>query len=183
MTAADLLTDLDAAGVICVLDAAGELVIRAPRGTLTPERRAAIRHHRAALALLLKGDDRVADPAPKDPENVSFGAGSPTPSSDGTTDGRRRFYTDGSRLESDLWAAGFRLCDRCGALTVHRVTCLRCDPAQSLALAVAPAAPASCSRCGQGSCLAPFDVCQSCKADDAVRERVAARRVPQEGVA
>src|SRR5215211_4412309 len=96
---------------------------------------------------------------------------------------RRRYYMDGSRLDGALWAAGYRLCSGCGGLTIHRTVCLRCDPVQSLTPAALPAAPAHCTRCNQAPILDPFDVCQSCRADDLMRERVAARRVPAEDVA
>ena len=43
-------------------------------------------------------------------------------------DARQRYYMTAGRLESVLWASGYRLCDRCGNLTIHRLTCLRCDP-------------------------------------------------------
>lgn len=41
---------------------------------------------------------------------------------------RRRYFMDGSRLDGVLWAAGYRLCDRCDGLTIHRLVCLKCDP-------------------------------------------------------
>ncbi len=59
-------------------------------------------------------------------------------SADASPDVRQRFYMTAGRLDSGLWAAGYRCCDRCGGLTIHRLTCLRCDPTDASRIAPAP---------------------------------------------
>ena len=56
-----------------------------------------------------------------DPERVPAAA-------EASPDARQRFYMTAGRLDSTLWGAGYRLCDRCGGLTIHRLVCLKCDP-------------------------------------------------------
>ena len=53
MTLGTLMHSLEGAGVRFALDAAGEVVIRAPRGVLSDEERAALVTHRAAIGELL----------------------------------------------------------------------------------------------------------------------------------
>ena len=67
-----------------------------------------------------------------DPERVSAAA------ADASLDARQRYYMTGTRLDNPLWASGYRLCDRCGGLTIHRLTCLRCDPTDASRVAPAP---------------------------------------------
>jgi len=66
-----------------------------------------------------------------DPECVPAAA-------EASPDARQRFYMTAGRLAPELWASGYRLCDRCGGLTIHRLTCLRCDPADASRIAAAP---------------------------------------------
>lgn len=60
VTAAELLDALEAAGVALALDEAGELVLRAPRGVLTPDIRAAIQERRDAIVMLVQERRRGA---------------------------------------------------------------------------------------------------------------------------
>jgi hypothetical protein len=53
MTPGELMDSLETAGVRFALDPSGEVVIRAPRGSLTDERRAALAEHRAGIGALL----------------------------------------------------------------------------------------------------------------------------------
>ena len=56
-----------------------------------------------------------------------------------------RSYLAAGALDPELHAAGYRLCEVCGLLTVHRTICLRCSPR-----AVAPPIPWA-GRCQPGN--------------------------------
>jgi hypothetical protein len=73
-------------------------------------------------------------------------------------------------LTPELEATGYRECERCGHPTIRRAVCLRCEPEQPIVLP-----PPPCERCTRPP-LEPFTICQSCRADDLVREMNAARR-------
>ncbi len=53
MTPGTLMDELERAGVRFALDAASEVVVKAPRGTLTDEHRAALVEHRDGIRELL----------------------------------------------------------------------------------------------------------------------------------
>ena len=53
LAAATLMDELEATGVHFALDPAGEVVVMAPRGTLTDAHRAALTEHRLAIRELL----------------------------------------------------------------------------------------------------------------------------------
>lgn len=63
VTAEEVVTVLEGEGVVFTLDSAGELVIRSPRGLLTPDLRAAIQVFKPAIVAIVQGRRRVFDGA------------------------------------------------------------------------------------------------------------------------